>query len=251
MIPVLFAKKNYFSKVSVSLGGFGPSVAHGKHSVRRRCVQATKNKAETCSLLDAIGRRSCGRWRDWIKIDVWENPMARHVRFDSRLVKSVRCDTLWAWNGRSAFLLALLSVSGNHLRCLSSACIVVGAVTVTPAENFVSLSPSPLFLRVNIKKKKKVSVAARQSVHPSECSPNLPSSSGLCVRLIGKWTAVDSWRGITAAEGHGALASRLAGPDNAVPRLPGSDSWLSKKKQKKIRSLFLHVLVQFFNQATF
>ena len=42
-----------------------------------------------------------------------------------------------------------------------------------------------------------------------------------------------------------ALASRLAGPDNAVPRLPGSDSWLSKKKQKKkIRSLFLHVLVQ-------
>ena len=30
-----------------------------------------------------------------------------------------------------------------------------------------------------------------------------------------------------------ALASRLAGPDNAVPSLPGSDSWLSKKKQKK------------------
>ena len=37
-----------------------------------------------------------------------------------------------------------------------------------------------------------------------------------------------------------ALARRLAGPDNAVPSLPGSDSWLSKKKQK-IRSLFLHV----------
>ena len=30
-----------------------------------------------------------------------------------------------------------------------------------------------------------------------------------------------------------ALASRLAVPDNAVPSLPGSDSWLSKKKQKK------------------
>ena len=41
-----------------------------------------------------------------------------------------------------------------------------------------------------------------------------------------------------------AIASRLAGPDNAVPSLPGSDNWLSKKKQKKIRSLFLHVLVQ-------
>ena len=29
-----------------------------------------------------------------------------------------------------------------------------------------------------------------------------------------------------------ALASRLAGPGNAVPSLPGSDSWLSKEKQK-------------------
>ena len=54
-------QKNSFLKVSVSLGGFGPFVAHGKHSVRRRCVQATKNKAEACPLLDAIGRRSCGR----------------------------------------------------------------------------------------------------------------------------------------------------------------------------------------------
>ena len=59
--PEVVWQKNSFLKVSVSLGGFGPSVAHGKHSVRRRCVQATKNKAETCSLLDAIGRRSCGR----------------------------------------------------------------------------------------------------------------------------------------------------------------------------------------------
>ena len=30
-----------------------------------------------------------------------------------------------------------------------------------------------------------------------------------------------------------ALASRLAGPDNAVPSLPSSDSWLSKEKQEK------------------
>ena len=59
--PEVVCQKNSFLKVSVSLGGFGPSAAHGKHSVRRRCVQATKNKAETCSLLDAIGRRSCGR----------------------------------------------------------------------------------------------------------------------------------------------------------------------------------------------
>ena len=64
--PEVVCQKNSFLKVSVSLGGFGPSLAHGKHSVRRRGVQATKNKAETCSLLDAIGRHSCGRWRDWI-----------------------------------------------------------------------------------------------------------------------------------------------------------------------------------------
>ena len=64
--PEVVCQKNSFLKVSVSLGGFGPSVAHGKRSVRRRCVQATKNKAETCSLLDAIGRRSCGRRRDWV-----------------------------------------------------------------------------------------------------------------------------------------------------------------------------------------
>ena len=60
-------QKILFLKVGVSLSGFAPSVAHGKLSVRGRCVQATKNKAESCSLLDAIGRRSCGRPRGWGK----------------------------------------------------------------------------------------------------------------------------------------------------------------------------------------
>ena len=64
--PGAGCQKILFLKVSVSLSGFGPSVAHGKLSVRGRCVQATKNKAETCSLLDAIGRRSCGRPSDWV-----------------------------------------------------------------------------------------------------------------------------------------------------------------------------------------
>ena len=50
MIPKLFAKKDSFLKVSVSLGGFGPSVAHGKHSVRRRCVQATKKTRQKLAL---------------------------------------------------------------------------------------------------------------------------------------------------------------------------------------------------------
>ena len=49
--PDVVCQKYSFLKVSVSLGGFGISVAHGKLSVRGRCVQATENKEETCSLL--------------------------------------------------------------------------------------------------------------------------------------------------------------------------------------------------------
>ena len=88
------------------------------------------------------------------------------------------------------------------------------------------------------------------AVHPSERSPTLPSSSGLCVRRRGGQIENEQQSIATVGEVSQplkvmALASRLAGPDNAVPSLPGSDSWLSKKKQqKKIRSLFLHVLVQ-------
>ena len=73
------------------------------------------------------------------------------------------------------------------------------------------LSPTPLLLRVSIKKKKKkVSVAARQSVHPSERSPILQSSSGLCVRQI------ENEQQSTVGEVSQplkvmALASRLAG----------------------------------------
>ena len=59
-------QKILFLKVGVFLSGFAPSVAHEKLSVRGRRVQATKNKAETCSLLDAIRRRSCGRRRGWV-----------------------------------------------------------------------------------------------------------------------------------------------------------------------------------------
>ena len=131
----------------------------------------------------------------------------------------------------------------EHSRCLSSACIVVGAVTVTPAENFVSPLSESSPPRKHLKKK--VSVAARQSVHPSERSPTLPSSSGLCVRQIEN-EQQSTVREVSQPLKVMALASRLAGPDNAVPGLPGSDSWLimSKKERKKIRSLFLHILVQ-------
>ena len=48
--PEVVCQKDSFLKVSVSLGGFSPSVAHGKHSVRRRCVQATKRQGRNLSL---------------------------------------------------------------------------------------------------------------------------------------------------------------------------------------------------------
>ena len=72
------------------------------------------------------------------------------------------------------------------------------------------------------------------AVHPdrSERSPTLPSSSGLCVRQI------ENEQQSTVGEVSQrlkvmALARRPAGPDNAAPSLPGSDSWLSEKKQTK------------------
>ena len=72
------------------------------------------------------------------------------------------------------------------------------------------------------------------AVHPSERSPTLPSSSGLCVRQIeNEQQSIVTVGEVSQPLKVMALASRLAGPDNAVPSLPGSDSWLSKKKQKK------------------
>ena len=139
----------------------------------------------------------------------------------------------------------------EHSCCLSSACIVVGAGTVTPAETFVS----PLFESSpprKHKKKKSVSPHDSLAVHPdrSERSPTLPSSSGLCVRQIEK-EQQSTVGEVSQPLKVMALARPPAGPDNAVPSLPslpGSDSWLSEKKQKKkIRSLFLHVLVQSSN----
>ena len=119
----------------------------------------------------------------------------------------------------------------EHSCCVSPACIVVGAVTVTPAENFVSpLSASSPPRKHSKKKKKSVSPHDSLAVHPdrSERSPTLPSFSGLCVRQI------ENEQQSTVGEVSQRLkvmapARRPAGPDNAVPSLPGSDSWLSEK----------------------
>ena len=71
-----------------------------------------------------------------IKIDAWENPVVYTSTRDwPRLYGAIRSEPEKA--AQSSFLLlALLSVSGNTRAV--SACIVVGAVTVTRVENFVS-----------------------------------------------------------------------------------------------------------------
>ena len=164
---------------------------------------------------------------------------SRGVRFDSRLDWSrlygaIRTEPETAAQSSCSHFWTSL----RTLCCLSSAWIVVGAVTVTPAENFVSplSESSPPRKHLKKKKKKKKSVSPHDSLavlpDPSERSPTLPSSSGLCVRQI------ENEQQSTVGEVSQplevmALARRLAGPDNAVPSLPGSNSWLSKKKQKK------------------
>ena len=64
---MLFVKKSFF-KVSVSLSGFGPSVAHGKNSVRRRRAPVFKLRKtrQKFALLDAVGRRSRNRSGDLV-----------------------------------------------------------------------------------------------------------------------------------------------------------------------------------------
>ena len=73
--------------------------------MRGRCDQAVKNKAETCSVLDAIGCRLCGHSGDWVKDT--RLGKSRGVRFYSRLVWSVGYNVLWVWKCCSVFLLAL------------------------------------------------------------------------------------------------------------------------------------------------
>ena len=94
---------------------------------------------------------------------------------------------------------------------------------MTPAENFVSpLSESSPPRKQLKKKKRKKSVSPHDSLavlpDPSERSPTLPSSSGLCVQQI------ENEQQSTVGEVSQplevmALARRLAGPDNAVPSL--------------------------------
>ena len=135
---------------------------------------------------------------------------SRGVRFDSRLVQSVRCDTLWAWKGSlSVPALTSLGTLTLSLFCMHrsgcSYCDASGEWVCLPSLRLESESTA--LLRVSIKKKKKgqcrrttVSSSKRTFANPSKFLWTLRSTDW-------KWTAVDRRRGITAAEGHGASKS--------------------------------------------
>ena len=102
------------------------------------CLLSNEKKAETCSLLDAYGRRSCGRKGLGIKIDVWENPtVSASTQNWSSLKGTMRSES----ETTAQFSWSHFECLWKHPGYLSSACNVVCAVnlTVTPAENFVSL----------------------------------------------------------------------------------------------------------------
>ena len=189
------------------------------------------------------GRNLLSPWRYWAPFmrPQWTGyknrrlGKSRGVRFDLRLVLSLygtmRSESETA--AQSSCSVTLRVSLGT--RCLSSACIVVGAVTVTPAENCVSpLSPSPLLLRISIGKKKSVSPHNSQFIQANVHQPafQAPPLDSAFDRLKMN-SSQPSARYHTELLEVMALASRLAGPNNAVPSLPGLDSWLSKKKQKK------------------
>ena len=111
-----------------------------------------KNKAETCSLLDAIGCRSCGRWRVGIKIDVWENPVLYASTRDwSSLYGAIRSEPEATAQSSCSHFWTSLGTLMLSLFCMHRS----GCSYCDASGEFLSpLSPSPL-LRVSIKKKKK------------------------------------------------------------------------------------------------
>ena len=96
-----------------------------------------EKQGRPCSLLDAIGRRPCCRSGLGIKIDALENPVVYASTRDwSSLYGTMRSESGTVAQSSCSHFECLWEHSG----CLSSTCIVVGAVnfTVTPAESFAS-----------------------------------------------------------------------------------------------------------------
>ena len=132
-----------------------------------KCViQATKNKAKSCSFLDAIRRCSCGPSADWLKIDGREIPVSTL----ETVVDTLRC------------ALPLQLPSSSHLH-VESLLFLLGPLRkplktkFTPAVSSVyslSLSLSLSLPRVSTLEKKK-SCPLSTACYPSKSSQSLSS----------------------------------------------------------------------------
>ena len=89
-LPRSWSSPKIFLTVCVSLSGHGPFETHESFLWRNCVIQDTKNKAKSCSFLDALGRRSCSRSADWLKVDIWENPSYDSSR-SRQQVDTLRC----------------------------------------------------------------------------------------------------------------------------------------------------------------
>ena len=207
-----------------------------------------------CSSYEKQDRNLLSPWCHWapfvrplkglgIKIDVWENPLVYASTRDwSSLYGAIRSEPETAT--QSSYSHFHFWVSLGTLT-LSLFCMHRSGCSYWDASGeFCLPSLRVLSFAWALKKKSQcrrttVSSSKRTFANPSKFLWTLRSTDW-------KWTAVDRRRGITAAEGHGASKSTGWPRQRCTktPSLPGSDRWLSKKKQKKIRSLFLHILVQ-------
>ena len=150
-----------------------------------------------CSSYEKQGRNLLFPWRHWapfvrplkglgIKIEVWENPVVYASTRDwSSLYGAIRSEPETAAQSSCSHFqfwvsLGTLTLSLFCMDCSGCSYWDASGEFCLPSLRVLSFSAWAL----KKKKKKKVSVAARQSVHPSECSPTLPSSSGLCVPRI-------------------------------------------------------------------
>ena len=120
-------------------------------------IQATKNKAKSCSFFDAIRRCSCSRSADWLKIDGREIPVST--------LETSRYATVRFAAPRSSHLHfeALLSLLGSSRKPLKT--------KFTPVSLSLSLS---LSLRVSTLEKK-ISPGSAQLIQAAKSSQS-PSS---------------------------------------------------------------------------
>ena len=200
-------------------------------------IQATKNKAKSCSFFDAIRRCSCGRSVDWLKIDGREIPVGT---LETGRYATVR---FAAPSSSHLHFEALLSLLGSSRKSLKT--------KFTPAVSSVcSLSLSlSLSLRVSTLEKKNQSRLSTVDPRKSSQSPSskfILSSLDFAFNMRNSNCALDEdSAGVTILEsrtnlGVPALTNLLPQTSlNVATRSPElTQLAVADSKRKKNQSLF-------------